>query len=73
KSRYEVATIGNNVTISSGAKIIGKIEIGDGAIIGANAVVTKDIPNNAIAAGIPAIILSYIENPILINISNEEK
>jgi len=47
-------TIGNNVTIYSGAVIVGGIKIGDGAIIGANAVVTKDIPENCIAVGVPA-------------------
>jgi serine O-acetyltransferase len=47
-------SIGNNVFISTGAKIIGDVTIGDGAVIGANAVVTKSVPARAIAAGIPA-------------------
>jgi serine O-acetyltransferase len=44
-------TIGNNVLLGAGAKIIGDIEIGDGAQIGANAVVTKNVPAGAIIVG----------------------
>jgi serine O-acetyltransferase len=43
-----VPIIGNNVYIAPGAKIFGKITIGDNVKIGANAVVYKDVPNNAI-------------------------
>lgn len=39
-------TIGNNVMIGAGAKVLGDCKIGDGCIIGANAVVTKDVPAN---------------------------
>jgi acetyltransferase-like isoleucine patch superfamily enzyme len=46
--------IGNNVWICAKATILKGITIGDGAIIGANAVVTKDVPANAIVAGNPA-------------------
>lgn len=35
--------------------------IGDGAVIGANSVVTRDIPNNAVAVGIPARVIKYRE------------
>lgn len=52
-------TIGNNVTVGAGAKIIGNVHIGDNAIIGANAVVVKDIPKNAVVGGVPARILRY--------------
>lgn len=48
-------TIGDNVTIGAGAKVLGPITIGAGSAIGANAVVTKDVPENHIAVGIPAI------------------
>jgi serine O-acetyltransferase len=44
-------TIGNNVLLGAGAKIIGDIEIGDGAMIGANAVVTKNVPAGAVIVG----------------------
>ena len=46
--------IGNDVEINSGAKLIGAITIGDDVIIGANAVVTHDIPSHSIVTGIPA-------------------
>jgi serine O-acetyltransferase len=46
-------TVGDNVLIGMGAKIIGAITIGDGARIGANAVVTRDVPANATVVGIP--------------------
>lgn len=49
--------IGNNVTLLVGAKIIGNIKIGDNSIVGANAVVLKDIPANSVAVGIPARII----------------
>lgn len=54
-------TVGNNVIIYPGAKIIGEVQIGDNSIIGANAVVTKDVPNNVIVAGVPATVIKSIE------------
>jgi len=50
-------TLGNGVVVGAGAKILGPITIGDGAKIGSNAVVVKDVPAGATAAGIPARIL----------------
>jgi serine O-acetyltransferase len=47
-------TIGNHVTIGAGARVLGPIEIGDDAQVGANSVVVKDVPAGAIATGIPA-------------------
>lgn len=49
--------IGNRVWIGRNVCIMGNVSIGDGAIIGANAVVTHDIPEGAIAAGCPAKII----------------
>ena len=46
-------TIGNNVFIGSGAKILGNIKIGDNAKIGANAVILKDVPENTTVVGVP--------------------
>lgn len=46
-------TVGNNVLIGTGAKILGPITIGSGVKIGANAVVTKDIPDNVTVVGNP--------------------
>ncbi len=50
-------TIGNNVNIGAGAKILGNITIGDNVDIGANAVVIASVPDNMIAVGIPARII----------------
>ncbi|GLC29226.1 serine O-acetyltransferase EpsC [Clostridium omnivorum] len=50
-------TVGNNVVIGSGAKILGPITIGDDAKIGANAVVLENVPSRATAVGIPAKII----------------
>ena len=47
-------TIGNNVLIGSGAKILGPFKVGDGARIAANAVVLSEVPENATAVGVPA-------------------
>jgi len=56
RQRYEKRhpTIGNDVVIGSGAQIIGPVYVGNGARIAANAVVVKDVPENATMVGIPA-------------------
>ena len=56
RQRYEKRhpTIGNDVVIGSGAQIIGPIKVGNNARIAANAVVVKDVPENATMVGIPA-------------------
>lgn len=46
--------IGNNVMITSGAKVLGDITVGDGAVIGANAVVIRDVEPGAVMGGVPA-------------------
>ncbi len=46
-------TIGNNVVIGAGAKVLGNISVGDNSYIGANAVVIKDIPANSTVVGVP--------------------
>jgi serine O-acetyltransferase len=47
-------TLGRGVVIGAGAKVLGPIEVGDGAKIGSNAVVVRDVPAEATAVGIPA-------------------
>jgi serine O-acetyltransferase len=47
-------TVGNNVVIGSGAKVLGDVTIGDGARIGGGAVVLKDVPPYTTAVGVPA-------------------
>ena len=49
-------TLGDNVVVGAGAKILGPVWIGEGAQIGANAVVIHDVPAGAIAVGVPATI-----------------
>lgn len=59
---YEVPKIGDNVEICAGARVLGPITIGNNVIIGANAVVIKDVPDNAVVAGVPSRIIR-INNP----------
>lgn len=54
-------TVGNNVVIGVGAAILGAVNVGDNARIGAGAVVLRDVPANATAVGIPAKVVSYID------------
>ncbi len=49
--------VGDNVSFGAGAVIAGPVKIGSGAIIGANSVVTRDVPGNAIVFGIPAVVI----------------
>lgn len=50
--------IGNHVFLGDGAKVVGQVNVGDHAVIGVSSVVTKDIPANATAVGIPAKVIS---------------
>lgn len=56
--RQGCPVIGNRVYIGPGAKVIGAVTVGDGAAIGANAVVTRDVPPGAVVAGAPARVVS---------------
>ncbi len=47
-------TVGNKVIIGAGAKVLGAISIGDNSVVGANSVVTKDVPSGVVVIGIPA-------------------
>ena len=51
-------TVGDNVYIGPGAKIIGAVKVGNNVAIGANCVVTKDIPDNSVVVGIPGRVIS---------------
>jgi serine O-acetyltransferase len=79
-------TIGNNVVIGAGAKVLGNITIGDNSYIGANAVVVKDVPPNSTVVGVPGRITKqdgkkidisldhiHILDPIMQNIEALEK
>jgi serine O-acetyltransferase len=54
--------IGNDVVIGAGARILGAVTIGDGASIGANAVVLCDVPAGCVAVGIPAVVRARRQN-----------
>ena len=75
-------TLGNNVVVGAGAKILGNIIIGDNSYIGANAVVIKDVPANSTVVGIPGRITKqdgqridktldhmHVSDPVMENIS----
>jgi len=75
-------TVGNNVVVGAGAKILGNIIIGDNSYIGANAVVIKDVPSNSTVVGIPGRITRqegrkidmeldhrHVSDPVMENIS----
>lgn len=49
--------LGDNISIGAGAVIVGPVIIGSNSIIGANSVVTRDVPANVIVSGIPAIVI----------------
>lgn len=51
-------TLGNNVMVGTGAKVLGPFKVGDNARIAANAVVLKEVPPNATAVGVPARIVN---------------
>jgi serine O-acetyltransferase len=64
---HPVPVIEDNVYIASGAKILGGITIGEGSVIGANSVVTKDVPPHSLVLGIPGRVIRKIENKAILN------
>lgn len=63
---FRRVSIGNDVWIGMEVIIMGGVQIGNGAIIGAGSIVTKDIPDYAIAVGVPARIIRYrFEKPLI--------
>lgn len=54
--------IGKNVWIGRGAVILSGVTVGDNAIIGANSVITKDVPANSVVGGVPAKIIRYLDD-----------
>lgn len=55
------STVGDNCFFGLGVKVLGTVHIGNNVTIGANAVVTKDIPDNCVVAGVPAKIIRRLE------------
>lgn len=58
-------TIGNNVVISSGAKVLGPLTVGDNSKIGAGAVVLKEVPTNCTVVGVPGRVVKKDNKPII--------
>ena len=71
-NRTDRPTIGNNVRILAGAKIIGKVTIGDNATVGANAVVLSDVPPNTTVFGIPAQVVWRARTPKPVRSAEQE-
>lgn len=63
-NKIDCPTLGNNVKILAGAKVIGGVQIGDNSIVGANCVVVKNVPANAVVVGIPARIVKLNGNKV---------
>jgi serine O-acetyltransferase len=63
--KQQVPVLGNNVFIGAGAKILGAVRIGNDVKIGANAVVTKDLPDGATAVGIPARVIKIYDQSVI--------
>lgn len=61
KNHYAPITIGKHVWIGSNATVLAGVSIGDWAVVGAGAVVTKDVPPKSVVGGIPARIIKMIE------------
>lgn len=60
KELNEYPVIGDNVQLGAGSKILGKLSVGNNSRVAANAVVLNNVPNNSIAAGIPAKVVKII-------------
>ncbi len=58
-NRAGAPSVGDNVYIGPGAKLVGGVHVGSNVAVGANAVVTRDVPDNAVVGGVPAEILSF--------------
>lgn len=54
-------TLGENVVVGAGAQVLGPVIVGAGSVIGANAVVVRDVPAGSIASGIPATVKSLLD------------
>ncbi len=64
--------IGDCVYIAPGAKIVGKITLGSNVVVGANSVVSKSIPDNAVVLGVPARIINYDSSRDFIRFNREK-
>ena len=60
---HDYPVLDDNVTISVGACVLGGVQVGRGAVVGANAVVLEDVPPGAVVVGAPARVVGQVENP----------
>jgi serine O-acetyltransferase len=58
-SRAEAPVLGDRVWVGPNATITGRVRVGSGAVVGANSLVVADVPENGVALGVPARIMSY--------------
>ncbi len=58
-SQEKRAIIGNNVSLTVGSMVIGKVTIGDNVTVAPNSVVIKDVPSNSVVSGVPAKIIKH--------------
>ncbi|MEH7172725.1 MULTISPECIES: CatB-related O-acetyltransferase [Priestia] len=70
-SEFESIEIKNDVWVGANAIILDGVKVGNGCIVAAGAVVTKDVPDYAIVAGVPAKIIKYRFNPSMIELFNK--
>ena len=63
-------TVGNNVVVGAGAKVLGNIKIGDNSYIGSNAVVIKNVPDNSTVVGVPGRITRQDGKKIDVNLDH---
>lgn len=57
----QAPVIGNNVEVCCGAKVLGGVTVGDNVLIGAGALVVKDVPSNTVVAGVPARVIKHLD------------
>lgn len=70
KGEYGVPTLEDRVYLAPGAKIIGPITLGEGTVVGANAVVTKPTDRNAVVGGVPAKVIGDSGSAVFIPIDD---
>ena len=62
-----IPVIGDNVILCAGCKVVGRVRIGNNVVVGANAVVTRDVPDGCVVAGVPAKVISQNAKELIEN------
>ncbi len=63
--RGGIPVIGDNVILCAGCKVVGNVHIGNNVVVGANAVVIRDVPDNSVVVGVPAKVVSQKGNELI--------